>query len=154
MIKKHNFISEEYKNNIEKRERKLYLFIILLLVLLNVLVQQEGERKRSDIEMTKSKPVISNTIAEDSKKISKQLNILELRKKVYDLTQDDLQFTSFIYENNKIILGVGAQSPKQCINFVKEIEEKGTFIIEKLSPIEEGQHNYKLTVELLVKGAQ
>ncbi|WP_139904264.1 hypothetical protein [Clostridium thermarum] len=154
MIKKHNFISEEYIKNIEKRESKLYFFLILLLVLLNIFVLQEAEKKRSDIETAKSKPVFSNIKVEDSKKSSKQVNIIELRRKVYGLAEDNVRISSFVYENNRLILGVIAQSPKQCISFVKDIEDKGAFIIEKLSPIEAVQENFKLNIELSVKGAE
>ncbi|WP_163194758.1 hypothetical protein [Clostridium thermarum] len=104
--------------------------------------------------MNKSKRVFSNIKVEDSKKSSKQVNIIELRRKVYGLAEDSVRISSFIYENDRLILGVIAQSPKQCISFVKVIEDKGAFIIKKLSPIEAVQQNFKLNIELSVKGAE
>jgi hypothetical protein len=153
-MKQHNFISGEYLKTIEKRERKFYLPITLLLILLNVLVLQEKEQKMADIETARSKAVFSNIQNEDSPKISQSINIFDLRRKVYSLAEDSISISSFLYENNKIILQISAQSPKLCINFLKQIEEKGEFTIKKLSPIETVQQNYKLTIDLLVKGAE
>ena len=152
MIKKHNFIPMEYANNLMKSDLRRCIPTLIVLVAVNILAFQYLRFKMNEIDETMSKSVFSTNEVQVEQVVKPYINIFELRRRISSILRG-MEIRSFYYENGKIKIEVLAESERQCIDFIKDIEENNLFEILSLSPIEPMEKFYGLKVELISTGS-
>ena len=148
MIRKHNFIPMEYVNDLVRSDLRRGIPTIILLLAANILAFQYLKFQINEVDKADSKSVFNVSEVQAVERVIPSMGIFDLRRKISSLLRG-MEIRSFNYENEKLNLEVQSESQRQCIEFVKAIEEGSSFELVSLSPIEKVDKFYRLKVELI-----
>ncbi|MDP4087765.1 MAG: hypothetical protein Q8930_00690 [Bacillota bacterium] len=147
-MKRHNFIPKSYLDEKNKKDRKMYRIAVLLMILLNSVVLKHYYEGLGVLNEAKSHAVFKPIETDLGPQKNSSKDFIKIYKEVTGYVNGSVSIQSLNYQNNLIDVEILSSSSGECIQFVKEIENRRRFSIVKISPIERTENNFKQTIEL------
>lgn len=150
-MKRHNFILKDYKKVLWERERNKYRFILLILFTVNFITFSLLSYKKDQLDSVRSKAIFNIEEDKVTKKKGNYTYIFEVRERFEKYLGEAIKLKSFFYEEEKIKVEVLGKEESNCIEIIKDLEEKEEFYILGLSSIESTEEGYKVSFDIAAK---